>query len=358
MARLGTWIVALAAPALLALAGPPLAWALAAAAPPPAAPPRAELPIKAVTLSNGAVRFAVPIRIGERTLDAALDTGSTGLRVLPGVLGPADAAAGDEPEVYGYASGSRYEGVTGEAPVTLGAVRARAPLHLIRSIGCFVAYPRCPASRTTLEHYGIASDGLPDEGFKAILGTNMAPEKVANPLTAMGVRRWIVELPRPGEPGPGRLVLNPTREETEGYVMLPMSAPFSKMQGGGLHDALPGCLSQVDGRARVCGPVLLDTGSSFLSVLNARPPGPWPPEVRAAALEFFDPLGDVVARHVMTLGSREQATRLVWRQEPRAPGQLIFAGVAPYFAYSVLYDARRQAIGLKARPPVEVAESF
>jgi hypothetical protein len=140
--------------------------------------------------------------------------------------------------------------------------------------------------------------------------------------------------------------------------MLPMAAPFQRMQGGGLHDALPGCLSQTESRARVCGPVLLDTGSSFLSVLNARPPGPWPQDVQRAALEFFDPHGDVVARHVMTLGSREEATRLVWRQESRAPGQLIFAGVAPYFAWSVLYDARRQAIGLKARPPLQVEESF
>ena len=28
---------------------------------------------------------------------------------------------------------------------------------------------------------------------------------------------------------------------------------------------------------------------------------------------------------------------------------MIYAGIAPYFAYSVLYDARRQMIGLKPR---------
>jgi hypothetical protein len=31
---------------------------------------------------------------------------------------------------------------------------------------------------------------------------------------------------------------------------------------------------------------------------------------------------------------------------------VVFAGVAPYFAYSVLYDARAQRIGFRPRPPV------
>src|SRR5947208_2231838 len=75
--------------------------ALAILAPPATAqapPARTELPIHAVKLSNGAVRFGVPIRIGATALEAALDTGSTGLRVLPGALAAADAAASDEPE--------------------------------------------------------------------------------------------------------------------------------------------------------------------------------------------------------------------------------------------------------------------
>ncbi|MFL5296986.1 MAG: hypothetical protein ACJ798_11450 [Phenylobacterium sp.] len=313
-------------------------------------PPRAELPIRANTLSNGAVRYGVPIRIGGKTLDAALDTGSTGLRILPGVLGPADAVAGAEAESYGYASGSRYEGVAGVAQVTLGAISARAPLHLIASIGCFVQLPHCPASRTPLPHYGIASDGLPDEGFKAILGTDMDRARVGNPLVAMGVRRWIVELPRPGDAGPGRLVLNPTPEETEGYVMLPLAGPYAQIQGGGLHDALPGCLVHAASQARVCGPVLMDTGSSFLAVANGRRGAAWA-DGGEAALELYGVAGQVAARTAFVLGSRERATRLNWRDEPRAPGTVIFAGAAPYFAWSVLYDARRQQIGLKPRRP-------
>lgn len=313
-------------------------------------PPRAEVPIRAITLSNGALRYGVTLRIGARTLDAALDTGSTGLRVLPGVLAPGDAASSGEPEVYGYASGSRYEGVAGEAQVTLGALTARAPVQLIERIGCFAQQPRCPASRTPLPHYGIASDGLPDEGYKAILGTDMASARVGNPLMAMGVRRWIVELPRPGEPGPGRLILNPDAADMAGFVMLPLAAPYAQIQGGGLHDALPGCLVHSISQVRVCGPVLMDTGTPFMAVANDRR-GPWP-EGDAAALEFFSPGGAIAMRELLTVGDRGQAARLNWRDEPRAPGVVIFAGVSPYFAYSVLYDARSQRIGLKPRPAV------
>ena len=228
------------------------ALALALAAPAHAAPApgaRSEAEIRQTTLSNGARRYAVPVQVGATTLMTALDTGSTGLRILPGVLAAGDAVASAEAEIYGYASGSRYEGVVGDATVAIGASRGRGPVHLIRSIGCFVYLPHCPASRTTLEKYGIASDGLPGEGFKAILGIDMAPGRVGNPLRFLGVQRWIVELPRPDE-SQGRLVLNPTPAEMRGYVMIPLAAPYAHERGGGLHDAVPGCLSNPEARAR------------------------------------------------------------------------------------------------------------
>ncbi|MDB5463780.1 MAG: hypothetical protein JWP23_2169, partial [Phenylobacterium sp.] len=116
---------------------------------------RTEVAIREVRLSNGARRYAVPISIGRTAMLDSLDTGSTGLRILPGALGPADATASAKPESYGYASGSRYEGVVGEAALVMGDVRGTAPVHLIRSIGCYAYLPRCPASRTTLPQYGI-----------------------------------------------------------------------------------------------------------------------------------------------------------------------------------------------------------
>ncbi|WP_309606552.1 hypothetical protein [Phenylobacterium sp.] len=310
--------------------------------------PRTEVAIRQVRLSNGALRYAVPVTIGSTPLLASLDTGSTGLRILPGTLGAMDATATAEPEVYGYASGSRYEGVVGEAAVAMGAARGRAPVHLIRTIGCFAHLPRCPASRTTLATYGIASDGLPGEGFRAILGLDMAPGRVGSPLESLGVRRWIVELPRPGEPD-GRLILNPTEAETEGYVRVPLAAPYAHERGGGLHDAVPGCLANEETHARACGVVLLDTGAPGLAVANGQLVGPPWPAGTPAALDLFDATGRLAIHEVLTIGSRDQGARLSYRQDGHVLGVVIYAGTAPYFAYSVLYDPRKRVLGLKPR---------
>jgi hypothetical protein len=318
-------------------------------APAAAQPLRCEAPIVQSTLSNGARRYAVPVQVGGKAILASLDTGSTGLRILPGVLAPGDAAPSDDPETYGYASGSRYEGVASEAALVIGAAKGRAPVHLIRTIGCFAYLPHCPASRTTLDKYGIASDGLPGEGFKAILGIDMAPGKVGNPLRALGARRWIVELPRPGE-GDGRLILNPTDAEAAGFVAVPLAAPYAHEPGGGLHDAVPGCLANAQTHARACGVVLMDTGAPGLAIVNGpADAGPWPDGAKAE-LELFDTTGGLAVRAAFTTGQRDLGTRLSWRRERRVAGVVIYAGIAPYFAYSVLYDPRRQTIGLKPRP--------
>ena len=328
----------LALPLALLLAAPAMAQT------PPA--PRSEVAIRQSVLSNGALRYSIQIRVGSRELEAVLDTGSGGLRILPGVLGPTDAEPTTTPEVYGYASGSRYEGVVGRATLTVGGLKGPAPIHLIHAIGCFAELPHCPASRVPLALYGIASDGLPREGFKVILGTDMSPGQVGNPLVALGVRRWIVELPRPGEAAPGRLILNPTTQETEGFTIVPLSAAYAQ---SALHDAIPGCLSNDATRARACGAVLLDTGTTSLAVANARL-ADWA-DGAPATLSLFGPTGDTAVRAGLALGDPGHGTRLRFREDPHNPGVAIYAGVAPYLAWSVLYDMRRQQIGLKPRPP-------
>jgi hypothetical protein len=322
-----------------------LAFSLPAMAQAP--PTRTEVPIRQSVLSNGALRYSIPIRVGSRDLEAVLDTGSGGLRILPGVLGPADAEATATPEVYGYASGSRYEGVVGRTTLTVGALTGPAPIHLIHAIGCFAELPRCPASRVPLALYGIASDGLPKEGFKVILGTDLTLGPVGNPLAALGVRRWIVALPRPGETAPGRLILNPAPAEIEGFTIVPLAAPYAQQRGGALHDAIPGCLSNDATQARACGAVLLDTGSPSLRVANAALPA-WA-DGAPATLMLFDATGAAAMRAALVLGDPGHATRLAFRDDPHNRGVAIYAGVAPYLAYEVLYDMRRQQIGLKPR---------
>jgi len=330
---------------LLALAG--LAGAAAAQAPPA---PRGEVAIREVVLSDGTRRYAVPLKVGAVAIDAGLDTGSTGLRILPGVLGDADAKDTGHGETYSYGSGAELAGVSGEGVVAIGGLSGRSSLQLVRRVGCTTAQPRCPASRIPAEQYGIQGDGLPNQGFKAILGINLSSTRIANPFLAIGVRRWIVELPRPGETAPGRIILNPTDAEVAGYAFLPFNPELSGL-GGGRHDAVPGCLVNTASQAKACGAVTLDSGAPGIRVQNGGLGSrPWP-EGAAAALAFYDAAGHAQAIESLVIGERAQASHLQFVEEPKMRGVTIFSGLTPYFAYSVLYDADRQGLGLKPRPP-------
>ena len=54
-------------------------------------PVRAKVPIREVILSDGAHRYGVPITVGATQIEAGLDTGSSGLRIVPNVVSASDA---------------------------------------------------------------------------------------------------------------------------------------------------------------------------------------------------------------------------------------------------------------------------
>lgn len=314
-----------------------------------APPPRSEVPIREVVLTDGARRYAVPVKVGAATIDAGLDTGSSGLRVLPGVLGPADAKAGFIPDSYAYGSGAELRGSIGEATVAVGDLSARTTLQLVKTVGCTRDLPHCPPSRIPQAQYGVQGDGLAGEGFKAILGVNMAEAEVATPLRAIGAKRWIVELPRPGEGAPGRLILNPTDAETQGFVMLPVNRRYDA-EHGGLHDSIVGCLVNDTTQEKACGALLLDCGAPGIVVRNSNLRGaPWP-NGTPATLVFYGADGKARAAERLTIGLRAHASHLAYRRADGDPGVSIVSGLTAYFAFSVLYDPARGEVGLKPRP--------
>ncbi len=315
-----------------------------------AQPPRSEIPIREVTLSDGTRRYAVPVKIGDTEVIAGLDTGSSGLRVLPGALGAHDARPDGAPDSYAYGSGARLQGRAGEAKLTLGEVSGRTTLQLVSTVDCGPRKPDCPVSRVSPAQYGIQGDGLPGEGFKAILGINMAQAEVATPLRAIGVQRWIVQLPRPGEPGSGRLILNPTETETAGYALLPVVSRYSDRPGG-LHDSVPGCLTNVATGESACAALMLDCGAPGLSASGTPLRGrPWA-DGTAATLSFKDGQGRMAAMETLTIGQRAHASHLSFEPEEPGRGPVVFTGLSPYFAFSVLYDPAHGHVGLKPRNP-------
>jgi hypothetical protein len=197
--------------------------------------------------------------------------------------------------------------------------------------------------------FGIQGSGLAGEGFKAILGVNMADADVASPFIGLGVKRWIIELPRPGSGQPGKLVLDPGDDETKGFVMLPILKTFQQ-QKGSMHDAVEGCIVNAASKEKACGALLMDTGAPGIRLANAKlGEQPWASGT-AAALGFYDKDGHAVAEEDFTVGVRNHASHLIFNTSP-APTVQIFAGLSPYFAFDVLYDPGADMIGLKPRPP-------
>lgn len=314
---------------------------LLASAPATASPdlPRTEVPIRAVVLPDGVRRYAVDLTIDGQAVAAQLDTGSTGLRVLRIGLPAAAAAERGTSVHYSYGSGVQLDGV--KVPASVGFVGGPAlavPIQRVDAVQCVERRPDCSATRMAPADYRIGGDGLAGQGFVAIIGTGLHDDTVPNPLIAMGVHRWIVQLPRTGE-SEGRLILNPGAEELRA---------FHRYAVLGNSNQIAACIvrSDVPDR-RLCGPAMVDTGASGLRIQGGRPGDIWPNGVPAAIV-----LGDGsgVASFPVVIGRRDQASGM-FATPARAgsSGMTLNLGLAPFFHWSVLFDADAHEIGVSER---------
>jgi hypothetical protein len=316
---------------------------------------RIEVPIKQTVLSDGEIRYSVLVIIGaSNAIDAMLDTGSSGLRILADTIPASAYSISDQASVYGYGSGVRLNGVIANAVVTIGGASSQAPIpfQLVRSVDCFPNKPHCPASRISPEDYRIGGNGLPRQGFRAIIGINTgagAGADAVNPIGLLGTHSWIVVLPRPGDKNPGTLVINPGPNDRSGYVNLPTDAILRSLPAaGGFHDAVSACLAFEATHKRICGPTLLDTGAPGFHINSSHNGdlGGWSRGDRVA-LVFRDSRGAEVAAR-FTAGA-DRPARFTTQLSPNQPRTRISAGSLPYFDLSVLYDDEQHVIGLKPR---------
>lgn len=316
-----------------------------------AQPARTEAPIAQTVLSDGTIRYSVPVSIGGGPpIPAMLDTGSFGLRVLASALTSRQYEATETERRYPYGNGVVFSGPIANASVAIGRAATGAPIgiQVIRSVECAEARPDCPASRVSVDGYGIGGDGVAGQGFQAIIGTSLRrpPSDVAadNPLPALVDSSWIVELPRPGDAGPGRLILNPTAAEAAGYTLFQLKR---QEDGPGWADTrLPGCLKDGAGKP-FCAPTLLDTAAPGVVAMKPGVDRRRDMGAGVAASLGFQQGPTHLSAAFMT-GS-EPATRIVTAPVRGDFGQRIMAGSVPFYSFSVLYDARDGTIGLKAR---------
>ena len=227
------------------------------------------------------------ISVGGKEVLAGIDTGASGLRLLPDAVQGAQVQAGDTPEVFSFASGARPAGVIGRAKVAIGALSGEGSVHLVTKVDCVPGRPQCPG-RLGLG-YGFLGNGLPGEGFRALLGGSMGPTTVDTPLKLVGARRWIIELPRPGETRPGRLVLNPTAAEVAEFRMVRLVGGFRRPRRRRPARLGAGVPAPGGGGRSVCGLTTLDTGAHFIRVLNAPPGTADFKSGEALVVDFLDP---------------------------------------------------------------------
>lgn len=323
-----------------------------------AAAARADLPVHQTVLPDGALRYSVPITVGgSAPLEAQLDTGSFGIRVLKSALRPDQYAATDIRRSYNFGGGAKFDGVLARAVLGVGPVRGAEPalFQLIETVGCIEGRPHCFASRVKPEDYRIGGDGYPKEGFSAIFGISMqravGGDSAQNPLAAAR-QSWILTLPRPGEAAPGHLVVDPDPAERSGFKMLQLNPEDdrSRRLAGWADAAVPACLVPEEGGAQFCGAALLDSGTADVVVMTDTVTHfqPWGGG-KKARLEIGG--ADGPASVAFTSG-QDHASRVILRP-PWLGGTQIITGPLPFYAYDVLYDAATGTIGFRPRVPAE-----
>jgi hypothetical protein len=320
-----------------------LALLFALAAPAAQAAERIVIPVTATSIPGGPTRYSVPVSVGGGPpMQAMLDTGSAGLRVLPGAVEPSRYQLLGGSMKARFASGVELQGALARTNVAVGNFQAGPTIiQVVSSATCLEGREACPASQSAGGVYRI--NGV----YAAILGIGLRPNPADNPLELAGAQAWILILPRPGETGPGELILNPTEADRAGFALYRLEKREAPNRTGWLDNALPACLTW-EGDDPVCGPTFLDTGTPYLNLIAEGRQVTWRPGL-PAKLAFGEAGGGGPAL-AMKFGEYPAPPQRHTPPQPGRPRPGLNTGVLPYYSFAVLYDAKAGVIGLKPRP--------
>jgi len=303
---------------------------------------RTEIPITQKLGANGRYFYFITLSVGNSPpITALLDSGSTGLMLLPGTIGPQDAQESSRFSSYGYGSGAQFGAVIGHGVMKLGGLQTRGPIsmRLVKSVACRETRPACPVAGHTLSDFGFAEEAGMGNVNRARIGVSLGASDADNPLAELGNGVWIIELPRPGDAAPGRVILNPGADDIAGYTRLAVNRETGQV---------PGCAVNGTGKLSVCGNVLPDTGGNGLTVEARQRPSSFPwADGTPAILALDDARGDKIGMDFTIRHVPGDPAALHWAQgnfpEPRISGSL------PFLGFSILFDSHRHEIGFKPR---------
>jgi hypothetical protein len=235
----------------------------------PLAPTVLPLTIKYQTAEQ--VALTVPITIGATTVDTVFDTGSSGLRILPGALAPSDIVANTMMQVTEtYASGVQFVGHAALAQVSFGAAKTPKPIPvmIIDVVQCAAGHPNCNAAGFTADTYQIKPDAS-GHGYRAIIGTGMhcfrGSAGICNPIVQLaGHPAFAVRIPGGYGASSGTVEIGPTLPSAMKTLQLPAltgGAPLADGSPSWNDWALPICVADKTSGAQWCSPGLFDTGA-------------------------------------------------------------------------------------------------
>jgi hypothetical protein len=327
----------------------------------------AEVPLTIAYQTPQQVAFVLPITFGDTQVDAILDTGSSGVRILPGVLAPTDiVSTSDVTVVETYATGVQYIGHVATARVTLGAVTSPAaiPVMLIDTVQCATGHPNCPAAGYTAETYEMKPDAA-GHGYKVIVGTGMhshpGANAVGNPIAQLpGHPSYVVRIPGGFGATTGVVEIGPDPSELSELASLQLPA---LADGAPLADgtpawddwSIPTCVVDDTSGQSWCMPGLFDTGCGptlvYLDELMSAHSLPAGDSVTVTASNGTGPDAVPIGTYDFTVGS---PPRLGLDEVTLVTGTTGFTteinvGTAIFFRSDVYFDHYGGTIGLLAR---------
>jgi hypothetical protein len=287
--------------------------------------PRSEVDLHYRRVGGGSVLWTT-ILVAGKAIDALVDTGSTALVVFSSALDEPQSLAKGPSTWTSYGDGERFDGQISRVPVLFSKdASSTVPVMLATSVKCVPLHPHCPAEGVDFTHYRFGGKG----GFGAILGIGIGQDK-QQPFAAAGIKRWIVDWPN------SKIILNPDDRDLDGFVFHHRVVD---------RETISGCLAGAS--KRVCGPILLDTGTTGI-VLFTKDATNYE-EIRSAGTYF------------LTLGDRRDAQAIHFTAPPyqyelagandTTPAAIV-AGTPVVGDLAISYDPLHGVIGVKpAKPP-------
>lgn len=267
-----------------------------------------------------------------------LDTGSRGLMVKADRLGNQPVRWTGMRAKQVFLDGTVFEGEIALAYVRLGPAGTARPVSIlaVKTIGCQSGKPDCPGR------------GWINSPLAGVLGVGFGSDKrLDNPLATLPANLASGFIIRGGGHSSASLTLGLTPENRKGFVFPPMAAA----QGGGrtFYDlnSLGGCFSFGQAAERyTCGGVLFDSGSSwsFLHVPSQFLPSGLLPDGSLSRDKTVHLSMPGLPEYHATIGLLPWTDRV--KVVPSKDGKSIL-GAGFLRDFDLLYDLRRQAIGLR-----------